>query len=111
MSEKDYSKLSGQYFDYKPYAIDMNNAFINIQSSTANIIGYSYIIKDGNKFMKYLDSITEDKSKLKIFDIDKNFKFDIENILECSSDKTLEDIANAEYYAGVYLGSLRVQPK
>ncbi|WP_263280716.1 hypothetical protein [Leuconostoc mesenteroides] len=43
--------------------------------------------------MKYLDSITKDQSKLGIFDINKNFNF---------------DIANAEYNTGVYLASLRV---
>jgi hypothetical protein len=31
VSEKDYSKLVGQPFDYRPYAIDMHKMFVNIQ--------------------------------------------------------------------------------
>ena len=114
MTEKDYSKLNGQFFDYTPKHLDMNDMFIHIQSLTDEfkIIGYGYVIKDGNKFMKYLDSIVEDKELLDIFDQDKEyFKFDIENILSGNDDVLLDDTAMIEQKAGVYLGSLRVDPK
>ena len=114
MTEKDYSKLNGQFFDYTPKNLDMNDMFIHIQSLTDEfkIIGYGYVIKDGNKFMKYLDSIVEDKELLDIFDQDKEyFKFDIENILSGNDDVLLDDIAMIEQKAGVYLGGLRIDPK
>ena len=110
MSEKDYSKLSGQYFDYKPFKLDKNDVFVRLQSDDFNIIGYGYVIEDGNKFMAYLDKIVDDKAKLDVFDTDKNFKFDIEGILNSSSDKTLDDIAGARNKVGIYLGNLRIQP-
>lgn len=114
MTEKDYSKLNGQFFDYTPKNLDMNDMFIHIQSLTDEfkIIGYGYVIKDGNKFMEYLDSIVEDKKLLDIFDQDKEyFKFDIENILYGNDDVLLDDTAMVEQKAGVYLGSLRIEPK
>ncbi len=110
MSKKDYSKLSGQYFDYKPFNLDKNDVFVRLQSDDFNIIGYGYVIEDGNKFMAYLDKIVDDKTKLDVFDTDKNFKFDIEDILNSSSDRTLDDIAGAKHKVGIYLGSLRIQP-
>lgn len=109
MSEKDYSKLSGKYFDYKPFNLDKNDMFVRLQSDDFNIIGYGYVIEDGNKFMKYLDKIVDDKAKLDIFDTDKNFKFEIEDIIKSSGDKTLDDIAGAKHKFGIYLGSLRIQ--
>lgn len=32
MTEKDYSKLNGQFFDYTPKNLDMNDMFIHIQA-------------------------------------------------------------------------------
>lgn len=113
MTGKDYSKLKGQYFDYNPTNLDMNDVFVRLQSGTDRfkIASYSYVVEDGNKFMEYLDSIVEDKKLLDIFDKDKNFKFDIENILFSNDDKLLDDTTMAKYKAGVYLGGLRIEPE